>query len=94
MRFEWDTEKAERNALKHGVSFETAVFAFDDPCALIMEDPKHSTHELRQWLIGDSGAGVLVAVFTVRPPGRVIRIISARKAKRKERKIYEESKGV
>jgi uncharacterized protein len=94
MRFEWDDKKAERNALKHGVSFEMAAFAFDDPCALIAEDEKHSTHERRQWLIGDSGEKVLIVVFTLRPPKGNIRIVSARRANRRERRIYEESKGI
>ncbi|MBI4056020.1 MAG: BrnT family toxin [Elusimicrobia bacterium] len=92
--FEWDNEKAERNAFKHGINFKTAAFAFDDPFAFMVDDPKHSTREHRQWLIGDSGSGVLVIVFTLRPPRRAIRIISARRANRKERKIYEESKRV
>jgi len=47
-KFEWDDEKAERNTLKHGISFEMALFAFDDPYALIMDDEKHSTDEHRQ----------------------------------------------
>lgn len=94
IRFEWDDGKAERNALKHGISFELAAFAFDDPYALIVDDEKHSADEYRQWLIGDSGAKVLVIVFTMRPPNGNIRIVSARRANRRERKRYEESKGI
>ena len=94
MRFEWDDKKAERNTLKHGISFEMAAFAFDDPYALMMEDEKHSTHERRQWLIGDSGEKVLIVVFTMRPPRGNIRIVSARRANRRERRMYEESKGI
>ena len=92
--FEWDGRKAERNALKHGVTFEMAAFAFDDPFALILDDEKHSAHEPRQWLIGDSGKKVLVVVFTIRPTDGNIRIVSARRANRRERRTYEESKGV
>ena len=92
--FEWDAEKAGRNAAKHGVDFRSAAFVFDDPCAFIMEDRKHSRSEARQWLIGDSGDGVLVVVFTLRPPAGRIRIISARRANRRERGIYEENKRV
>ncbi|MBI4802428.1 MAG: BrnT family toxin [Elusimicrobia bacterium] len=51
MKFEWDDKKAQRNALKHGISFEMTAFAFDDPYALIVEDEKHSAYERRQWLI-------------------------------------------
>ena len=94
MKFEWDDKKAERNTLKHGISFEMAAFAFDDPYALMMEDEKHSTHERRQWLIGDSGEKVLIVVFTMRPPRGNIRIVSARRANRRERRLYEESKGI
>ena len=93
-RFEWDEEKAGRNALKHGITFEMAAFAFDDPYALITEDHKHSVHERRQWLIGDSGEKVLVVVFTIRPPEGNIRIVSARRANHRERGIYEESKRI
>ena len=92
--FEWDSRKARLNALKHGVSFKTATFAFDDPDALVIEDPGHSAHEPRHWLIGNSGQGALVAVFTIRPPGATVRIISARRADRKERRLYEESREI
>jgi uncharacterized DUF497 family protein len=92
--FEWDNVKARRNALKHGISFEMAMCAFDDPRACTVDDLKHSTQEARRWLIGDSESGVLVVVFTLRPAERNIRIISARKAKRKERRIYEKNRGI
>ena len=94
MRFEWDNGKAEQNSLKHGISFEMATFAFDDPYALIVDDKKHSADEHRQWLIGDSGEKVLVIVFTIRPPNGNVRIVSARRANRRERRMYEESKGI
>ena len=82
MKFEWDDIKAEQNTLKHGISFEMAVFAFDDPYALIMDDEKHSADEHRQWLVGDSGEKVLVIVFTMRMPKGNVRIVSARRANR------------
>ena len=90
--FEWDDGKAKRNALKHGIDFEAAAFTFDDPNALILEDARHSGQEPRHRLLGDSGAGVLVVVFTVR--GVSLRIISARRANRRERRFYGQSKGV
>lgn len=93
-KFEWDNRKAERNALKHGISFAMAAFAFDDPFALILDDEKHSSHERRHWLIGDSEAKVMVIVFTMRPTSGSIRIVSARRANRRERRIYEENKGI
>lgn len=92
MYFEWDDTKATKNAKKHGVTFKQAITAFDDPFALVTLDVKHSTFEKREWLIGESDVGVLVVVFTVRQPGNIYRVITARKAKRKERKRYEEIK--
>jgi uncharacterized DUF497 family protein len=93
MRFAWDPKKAAVNHDKHGVKFIDAITAFDDPHALIAPDSDHSTSvELRQWLIGNADTGVLVIIFTIRQPGDVYRIISARPANRKERRQYVESK--
>ena len=95
MRFEWNKAKASTNLDKHGVKFELAVTAFDDPFALVTDDSKHSTKtERREWLMGESDEGVLVVVFTIRNNGKIRRIISARKAKRRERRRYEESKNI
>lgn len=95
MRFDWDERKATANRIKHGVTFEEAITAFDDPSALVALDPGHSSAtEERTWLIGESDSGVLVVVFTVREAGNVKRLISARRASRRERKRYEESKGI
>lgn len=95
VRFEWDPRKAGGNQAKHGVSFEDAITAFDDPFALVAPDPTHTTaQEERRWLIGESDRGVLVVVFTLRRAGQVHRIISARPASRKERERYEQGKGV
>jgi uncharacterized DUF497 family protein len=95
MRFDWDAGKATTNRRKHGVSFEDAITAFDDPYALLAPDPTHSMpREQRTWLIGEGDPGVLVVVFTVRDGGEVVRLISARRANRRERKRYEESKGL
>ena len=93
VRFAWDIRKARSNVAKHGVSFERAITAFDDPFALVAVDARHSTtDELREWLIGESDSGVLVVVFTRRLRGEVYRIISARRANRRERQRYEDSK--
>ncbi len=90
MRFEWDSRKAASNCLKHGVTFEQAVEAFADPHALVVPDVKHSTlRETRQWWLGTAQAGLLLVVFTVREPGGILRIISARRAHAKERLLYE-----
>ncbi len=96
MEFEWDAKKAQSNKLKHGISFNLAVTVFDDPFALRVYDGKHSAQEDRFWQIGESDSGVLVVVFTVRGKGRFekYRLISARKANKKERALYEINKRV
>jgi hypothetical protein len=93
MRFEWDAAEARSNAAKHGASFELAITAFDDPFALVAADHKHSTPgEQREWLIGESDRGVLVVVFTER--GETWRLISARRANRREQRRYEDSRRI
>ena len=92
-RFEWDSEKAQLNLQKHGINFQMAAFAFDDPWAFVINDDKHSQDEIREWLIGESDSNILVVVFTIRI-GEKIRIISARRANYRERMLYEENKGV
>ena len=87
--FEWDTRKAESNAFKHGVTFDEASTAFGDPLALLMRDPGHSLGEERYVLLGMSDQHrLLVVTFAERPPHT--RLISARKATRRERRRYEE----
>ena len=90
--FEWDDQKAKVNALKHGVTFEEASTVFGDPLSLTIPDPAHSQFEQRFVIIGHSHQRkLLVVVHTER--GDSIRIISARRATRRERKTYEESTG-
>lgn len=94
MKFEWDENKSKQNLKKHGIHFSLAVTVFDDPFALIAPDEKHSTAtEERKWIIGKSDKGVLVIVFTIRLR-QVYRIISARKANKKERETYEKYKRI
>ncbi len=90
MKFEWDDAKAKANVRKHGVSFDEAGSAFLDQFALSGPDPDHSMGEPRYITFGMSGLGRLLAVFHTHRPG-VIRIISARRVTRAERKLYEES---
>ena len=87
--FEWDLEKAESNARKHGVKFDEAATAFGDPLALLMPDPDHSAGEERYLVLGMSVQRRLVVVaFSERPPRT--RLISARRATQRERRRYEE----
>ena len=90
LKFQWDENKAESNLTKHGVSFEVAATVFGDPFSLTIPDPAHSESEDRFIILGTSHNGkLMVVVHTER--GESIRIISARRASRKERKTYEES---
>lgn len=89
MHFEWDPEKARANLAKHGVSFEEAMRAFLDPLSVTILDPDHSEGEDRFVLIGQSASGrFLVVVHADR--GDAIRLISARRATRRERRTYEQ----
>lgn len=89
MEFEWDDKKARANVAKHGVTFHEAASVFGDSLALTFRDPDHSTHEDRFLTFGQSISGRLLAVIHM-ARGVSIRIISARPATRRERKIYEE----
>jgi uncharacterized DUF497 family protein len=86
MDYEWDARKAQKNLEKHGVDFADAVSVFDDLNTITIEDT--CEQEQRFVSIGmDCFAMILVVVYTWR--GDNIRIISARKATRKEQKHYE-----
>lgn len=88
MEFEWDAPKAATNLKKHGVSFDEAASMFLDQIAVSGPDPDHSVGESRYITFGMSSLGQLAVSHTYRPGG--IRIISARRVTRSERKIYEE----
>jgi len=87
--FEWDARKAAANLAKHGVTFEEAASVFSDPLAYTFADPGHSIGEERMLTFGLSSAGRLLAVISTER-GAVLRIVSARKATRHERGIYEQ----
>ena len=87
MDIEWDSDKADSNLKKHGVSFEEVATALLDPMALAQEDAA-SEGESRWVLIGMSAQlRLLTVVYALRHQDRV-RLISARKATRKEAKHY------
>jgi len=89
LTFEWNSRKARSNLSKHGVSFEEASTIFGDSLSLTIPDPDHSITERRYITMGRAFNGkLLVVVHTDR--GDNIRIISARRANRRERKSYEE----
>ncbi|MEO6322388.1 MAG: BrnT family toxin [Polaromonas sp.] len=88
-KFEWDDDKAASNLRKHGVSFDEAVSVFGDNLALTFSDTDHSEEEDRSRSYGISSSGrLLVVVHTERRNS--LRIISARKATRYEKSIYEQ----
>jgi len=89
LRFEWDVNKAEVNTGKHGISFDEAVTVFYDPLSATFSDPDHSVTENRWITVGYSHRGqLLVVCHTDR--GEVVRLISARKATKREIKNHEE----
>ena len=89
LSFEWDPGKAAQNLRKHGVSFEEAVSVFSDERARLIDDPDHSADEERFILLGLSASlRVLVVVHCYRRSGSAIRLISARKATREEKRFY------
>ncbi|WPD22233.1 MAG: BrnT family toxin [Candidatus Electrothrix scaldis] len=90
-RFEWNPDKADRNLDKHGISFEEAGTVFDDPLFITVLDEEHSVDEERYITLGLSGTGRLLLIAHTDRQG-TIRIISARKATKRERRFYEESK--
>lgn len=90
MKFEWDESKNEKNHKKHGVWFEEAQKVFQDPDHRVFFDNSHSEDEDRYIAIGFSEAErLLLMVYCYREPDSTIRIISARKATKKERSFYE-----
>lgn len=91
MEFEWDHVKAETNLQKHGISFVAALAVFDDPNRIEEDTTRPEQGEKRTKVIGTIGDFLVVAVITTDRNG-VTRIISARRARRNERKLYSESR--
>jgi uncharacterized DUF497 family protein len=87
--YEWDPAKAAANVQKHRVAFEEAASVFLDPAALTFSDPDHSEDEDRAITIGRSARQRVLFVALAERDDR-IRIISARRATRREQKQYEE----
>ena len=91
LRFVWDPRKAKGNARKHGVTFEEAQTVFLDDYALLIADPDHSGNEDRFLLLGvSSRLRLLIVCHCYLEAEGVIRLISARKADRTERRQYSE----
>ena len=87
--FEWDPTKNASNLMKHGISFEEAVSVFSDDFARLIADPEHLEQEERFILLGESIESNLLIVCHCIRDEETVRIISARKADKKERRTYE-----
>jgi len=88
--FEWDQNKNAKNIKKHGISFDEAATIFDDPMFITVIDEEHSIDEERYITIGLSTDGKLLLVAHTDRQGK-IRLISARKATKKDEKFYAQS---
>ena len=86
MQFEWNDKKSRSNMIKHGIDFNTAKALWDDPNRIEI----HTAYpvENRNILIGKIGEKLWASIFTMR--GNTIRIISVRRARKKETKLYDE----
>jgi len=90
IEFEWDTTKASSNKRKHGISFEEAQSVFYDDFAIQFFDEENSSEEDRFLMLGHSNqTRILLICYCEKNSGNLIRIISARKATAKERKLYQ-----
>jgi len=87
--FEWDARKAAQNIAKHGVPFEFAARVILDPLRLDAEDRRRDYGEQRRLTLGRVEGRLYVIAYTSR--GRMIRLISARKANARERRQYDET---
>jgi uncharacterized DUF497 family protein len=89
LRFTWDKSKSKANQKKHGISFEEAQTVFFDENAIEYFDPDHSESEDRFLLLGlNSSLRIVVVSHCYRKRESLIRIISARKATKKEQRVY------
>ena len=90
LRFSWDGRKARSNESKHGVSIEKAETVFLDDDALLLDDPDHSWDEKRFLLLGLSASSRVLLVCHCFFDEDTVRIVSARRATKPERRQYVE----
>ena len=94
MNFEWDENKRKINIQNHGIDFVAAVSIFDDFNRIEAEDDRQDYGEERIQVIGSAKPGILFVVYTERDSGGTYRIISARKANKKEKAVYNSMLGM
>ena len=87
VKFIWDEKKNQANLKKHGVDFYDAIRAWYDPDRLDFFDDEHSLNETR-WIFLGAMAGVVLFVVETEPNEETVRIISARRASKKEQEVY------
>jgi len=91
MQFQWDDTKNQINIRKHGIDFLQASIVFKDTSAVVVEDTRKNYGETRYQIIGAANPlGIVLVVFTERD-GDIIRIISARKASKREKRLYQQN---
>ena len=90
LKFEWDKQKASSNLKKHDVSFDEASTVFKNPLANVFNDEEHSGNEDREYIIGRSSFQQLLIVFFTERARDLIRVFSARRITKVERRDYEE----
>ena len=91
IQFEWDEKKNKLNRIKHGIWFEEVQSVFNDTFSRVFLDQSHSEEEDRFVIVGmNSSEKLLVVIHCYRESNSIIRLISARKATKKEVKFYEE----
>lgn len=88
MNFEWDESKNKTNIEKHGIDFETAALVFGDENRLVFYDEDHSLDEDRYITIGSIKGTIIIVMVVYTENDDVARIISARQANNRERKVY------
>ena len=94
IKFQWDEQKNQANIKKHGISFEEASSVFYDENAILFDDPDHSTDEDRFLILGiSSKLHLCIVSHCYRDKDKIIRIISARKATRRESESYNNYQG-
>ena len=89
MEFEWDENKNTLNKLNHNIDLEDAVHVFLDKKRVSRKDTRRNYREERFQTIGMTKFGILMVVYTFRSNKGVIRLISARKANKREKRSYE-----
>jgi uncharacterized protein len=94
MEFEWDEDKNQSNITKHGIDFQQAKRVFEDPNVLTYEDARFNYQEIREISVGQllltTQQKIIIAVVVHTDRDRKVRLISARKASKRERNIYEQ----